>query len=205
MTRLVTHVYYRLTHETPTGISKRRRARQTNTHRCKCSSRCFVPNFVPPSLLSMQGTDACRGNLPWTSLPARSIYIGPQLARSGMSLRRITTHCVCTESPPPGAQGVSSVRHCRCVCVIFRPIAGFSMKLDCTIDMIQLRRPNFHLWHARSLGLLVFIGNSASRDSELDRRALRLAAFEAMTDHQEESRCQEEQDDGNDNSDDDRS
>ena len=193
-------MYYRLTHETPTGISKRRRARQTNTQRTTVYVHHDVSSLISSRLPSL----ACKGPTRAEGIspgPLYIVYIGPQLARSAMSLRRVTTHCVCTESPPP-AKGV---RHCRCVCVTFRPIAGFSMKLDCTIDMIQLRRPNFHLWYARSLGLLVIICNSASIDSELDRRTLRLAAFEAMTDHEEESRYQEEQDDGNDNSDDDRS
>ena len=79
------------------------------------------------------------------------------------------------------------------------------MKLDCARNSIQLRRPNFHLWHTRSLGDRGLIGHIASIDSELDRRALRLAAFEAITKHAEESRCEKDQDDGNDDGDDDRS
>ena len=120
------------------------------------------------------------------------------------SMRRRTRtpthkHSLHTDDPP------TPHPHCRCVCVTYRPIVGFSMKLDCAIDMIQLRRPKFHLRYARSLSLLVIIGHTASIDSELDRRALGLAAFEAMTDHEDKSQCQEEQDDWNDNSDDDRS
>ena len=88
----------------------------------------------------------------------------------------------------------------------FRPTdVGSSMKLDCAIDFIQLRRPNFHLWHTRSLGDRGIISHSASIDSELDRRTLRLAAFEAITKHAEVSRCEKDQDDGNDDGDDDRS